>query len=432
MGDCLTASRQPRETPGMSRARIQPIKRGPAGDETCRKSAFPECCVGASRSRLADGSWLTRVRTGILPLGLGLCLGGAGQADDVGRDWGVERRGYADPETGIEVVELTQRSHVADNLYFHFSNFTADNRYLILVSNRTGSWQLYRVEVETGRIVQLTDDAAFSARTACLDHTEARRLYGFRGREVVALDLVDFTARKIGEVPPPDLGGFQQPSLSGDGEWLAMTRQRDEANWEIGLMRVTTGEYRTVITQGFRVGHVQHSPVDALIFYVWETGGYAPQRSWMVQADGTGNRPMYYRTDPKTWFTEAKEWVTHEAWVPGQGKMTMINDKVGLMMVNSAGQSEMIGRGNFWHGAASPDGALVVLDDMGGRLWLMKVADGSTLLLAAGLRDAVRTVHPHPSFDRRGHYVQFHSGRTHETVAVIDLRQRRVSEWLDR
>ena len=49
-------------------------------------------------------------------------------------------------------------------------------------------------------------------------------------------------------------------------------------------------------------------------------------------------------------------------------------------------------------------------------------ATGSVRLLATGLRDTVR-VHPHASFDRRGQFVQFHSGRTHETVALIDLRE---------
>jgi hypothetical protein len=31
-------------------------------------------------------------------------------------------------------------------------------------------------------------------------------------------------------------------------------------------------------------------------------------------------------------------------------------------------------------------------------------------------------VHAHASFDRKGDYIQFHTGRTRETVALIDLR----------
>jgi len=69
-----------------------------------------------------------------------------------------------------------------------------------------------------------------------------------------------------------------------------------------------------------------------------------------------------------------------------------------------------------------------VLDDAQGRLWLAQAATGNTRLLATGLRAIVR-VHPHPSFDRQGRYVQFHTGRTHETVALIDLNDLPSESW---
>lgn len=340
-------------------------------------------------------------------------------ASDAGKDWGVERKSYRDPVTHVRVWELTG-GH-ADNLYYHFSNFTADNRFLIFASERTGTGQLYRVEITTGRIVQLTDGPAVAARAACPHHTDARLLYFLRGPEVFALDIFKFEERKIGEIPPPRLGGFQQPTLSGDGKWLALTKQRDAANWEIGLMNIETGDYRTVITQGFHIGHVQHSPTDPVIFYAWETSGYAPQRSWVVNTNGTGNRPFYARTERETWFTPLKEWVTHEAWVKETGEMTMVNDKLGIMLVKKDGSARMVGEGKFWHAAARPDGKMLVADDAEGRLWLMETATGKTRLLATGIRDAVHSVHAHASFDRSGRYVQFHTGRTHETVALIDL-----------
>ena len=368
---------------------------------------------------------MTRQRFGLL--WLALCPGLL--AGDVGKDWGVERRSYPDPVTGVRIWELTRGAHAANNLYFHFSNFTADNRHLIFISDRTGSWQIFRAEVATGRIIQLTDDPAVNASSACPDHTHARRLYFLRGPDVWALDVLDFTARKLGAIPPPHQGGFQQPTLSGDGKWMALGKQRDTANWEIGLMHTETGEYRAVITQGFRIGHVQHSPTDPIIFYVWETGGFAPQRSWLVNTDGTGNRPFYARTHPTNWFTPLKEWVTHEAWVKDTGAMTMINDKLGVILVNKDGDTRMIREGPYWHAAARSDGKIIVLDDMAGRLWLMETATGNTRLLATGLRDTVRSVHAHPSFDRQGRYVQFHSGRTHETVALIDLTELTPGDW---
>lgn len=353
----------------------------------------------------------------ILPRILGLL------ASDVGRHWGMERQDYSDAVTGVRICEMTKAGSASDNLYFHFSNFTADNRHLLFVSDRTGSGQLFRADVETGQIVQLTDDPAVQARSACLDHNDARRVYYLRGPDVISLNILDFTAGKIGEIPPPHAGGFQQLTLSGDGQWLTTVKQRDESNWEIGLLSTTGRGYRTVITQGFRIGHVQHSPVDSLIFYVWETGGYAPQRTWLVQADGMSNRPFYAQTDPKTWFTPLKEWITHEAWVRDTGEMTMINDKQGVMLVSKDGSARTVGTGDYWHAAARHDGKFIVLDDAKGRIWLLETGTGNTRLLATGVRDGVRNVHPHPSFDRQGRYVQFHSGRAYETVALIDLRK---------
>jgi hypothetical protein len=53
---------------------------------------------------------------------------------------------------------------------------------------------------------------------------------------------------------------------------------------------------------------------------------------------------------------------------------------------------------------------------------------GNRRLLATGLRKML-PVHAHASFDRKGFYVQFHTGRTHETVAVIDLRKLSDFVW---
>ena len=348
--------------------------------------------------------------------------GGLAYSSETGKDWGVERESYADPVTGIQIQELTHGPSASDNLYFHFSNFTADNRSLIFVSNRSGSWQIFRAEIESGRLFQLTDAPNASAHSACPDPVNARRVYYLRGPEVFALDILDLSERRVGEIPEPRIGGYGQPTLSQDGKWMTVSKQRDQANWEIGLMDTTTGAYRTVLTQGFRIGHVQHSPTDPVIFYVWETGGYAPQRSWLVNDDGTGNRPFYARTDPKTWFTPLKEWLTHEAWVKETGEMTMINDKQGVMLVAKDGAARIISEGDYWHAAARPDGKVLVTDDNRGRLWLIHTGTGTKRLLATGIRDKV-PIHAHSSFDRQGRYVQFHTGHTHETVALIDLNQ---------
>lgn len=341
-------------------------------------------------------------------------------ASDAGKDWGVERQWYNDPVTGARIQEITAPGVKADNLYFHVSNFTADNRQLLFTSDRTGSRQLYRMDVESGSIVQLTDDPAILASTASPDPRDPRTAYLMRGPDVLALDITTAQTRVIGSIPKPYLGGFEQPTLTADRSSLTVAKQRDERTWEIGLISLRTGEYRTVITQGFRIGHVQHSPTDPVIFYVWETGGYAPQRSWLVNDDGSGNRPFYTPVDPKKWLTPLKEWLTHEAWVRNTGQMTMINDKVGVMLFEKDGATRVVRAGNYWHAAARADGKFIAIDDAEGNVWIAETATGNIRLLATGIRDKVR-VHGHLSFDRTGRYIQFHSGRTRETVSLIDL-----------
>jgi oligogalacturonide lyase len=329
---------------------------------------------------------------------------------------------YRDPVSGYEVREITAPPLTASTLYFHFSNFTADNRYVVFAAGEKAADQIFLYEPATGKTRQLTREPGIAAAAACPHRTDPALIYYGRGGAIVELNHSTGRSRVVGEVPKPYIGGFGQPTLSPDCRRLALARQRDARNWEVGLMDIATGAWRTVTTQGFRIGHVQHHPKLPLIFYVWETGGYAPQRTWVVNDDGSANRPFYYRTDPKEWFTTLKEWVTHEAWVEETGDMTLILDKTGVLIADPEGKARLI-PGDYWHCQARRDGKWLLLDDNPGRLWLMEVATGNRILLASGLRDGVRSTHAHACWDRQGRYIFTNTGRRHTAVALIDLAQ---------
>lgn len=322
---------------------------------------------------------------------------------------------YQDPVTGNTIRQLTEPGHRASNLYYHFSNFTADNSNIILAVDG----QIYRSEVVGGALHQLTNEPGVSAAAACPHPTNARLVYYFQGSNLIELDIFSKARKTIGTVPEPSIGGHGQPMFSHDLKSVALSRQRDDKNWEVGLMDLATGRYRTVTSVGFRVGHVQHSPKDPLLFYVWETGGYAPQRSWVVNTDGSANRPFYYRTDPKQWFTPLKEWLTHESFIAATGQMTMIMDKVGIVLVERDGSNRMLAFGNYWHVAARPDGKFLVADDFDGRVWLIEAATGNTRLMATGVRRRNRATHAHASFDRLGKWILFNNSYEHDTVSLV-------------
>ena len=93
-----------------------------------------------------------------------------------------------------------------------------------------------------------------------------------------------------------------------------------------------------------------------------------------------------------------------------------------LVIADKTGKGRIL-PGNYWHVAARTDGRYLVADDFDGNLYLIDPSTDSRRLLASGLRQTVRPVHAHASFDRTGRYVLFNTGRTRQTIATVDLLQ---------
>jgi oligogalacturonide lyase len=182
-------------------------------------------------------------------------------------------------------------------------------------------------------------------------------------------------------------------------------------------MNLKTGEMKVVCNVGFQIGHVQTNPVaPGEIIFCWETGGKAPQRTWFVNADGTGLRPLY----PEAPY----EWITHEAAFSknevaiailchrrpgvndGWGTSGTPDHPTGLGIVNLrtremriAGQVPPGNAGRSdWHVAGSPDGRWAAFDDFQYRLWLIDRHTGETVLLADLGHKTTAGDHIHPTF----------------------------------
>ena len=296
------------------------------------------------------------------------------------------------------------------NLYFHNSNFTADLKYLIYAHDG----QIHKFNLATRQSTALTNTKGVAAAGAMPDRFHPNRVLYPKGKELWAVDVESAQSTKLATAP----GNISQPSLSHDGKSAAVFFKSGEKSWEIGLIDLSTGVYKKVLEQGFQIGHIQHSYQDPLIFYTWETSGYAPQRTWLVNADGTGNRPFYYATETAKWLTPLKEWITHEAWIPGTRDMTMIFDKYGILRVTPDGETKVIIRGHYWHAQATEGGKQLIADDFDGNIWLIDAQTGETKRLATGLRKP-GDPHLHPSIDPTGKWVVTNTGQT--GIAVIPL-----------
>src|SRR3954449_4925246 len=68
-------------------------------------------------------------------------------------EWSTE----TDPDTGRTVTRLTDGRSNSYSLYYFTPSVTPDLRYLVFHSERSGEVQLYRLDLASGEIGQLTD-----------------------------------------------------------------------------------------------------------------------------------------------------------------------------------------------------------------------------------------------------------------------------------
>jgi oligogalacturonide lyase len=231
----------------------------------------------------------------------------------------------------------------------------------------------------------------------------------------------------------------------------------------IAGMNVTTGEIKYVISVPFQVGHIQSNPwMPGEIIFCWETGGKSPQRTWIVNSDGSGLRPLY----PESEY----EWVTHEAVIsrdevafaimghrpiPGVSKEndgTNMNENnpgqeaawgpsgtrekpTGLAIVNIRTREMVIagqiphGSG-FWHVSGSSDGRFLVGDDFDRNLYLINRITHEMILLTAGHKRTARD-HVHPTFSPDGTKIEIQSAMLSEdnrsmNICIVPVPE----EWL--
>lgn len=199
-------------------------------------------------------------------------------------------------------------------------------------------------------------------------------------------------------------------------------------------MNLKTGEIKFIVAVPFRIGHVQTNPwVSGEIVFCWETGGKAPQRTWIVNADGTGLRPLY----PEAPY----EWITHEAVItrdevalaimghrrpneqtgvgqePEWGPSGSPDHPTGVGIVNLrtremriVGQVPMGDPGrSIWHVHGSADGRWAAADDFQYRLWLIDRHNGEMILLADNGHKRTAADHQHPTFNADGTKIEIQS-----------------------
>jgi oligogalacturonide lyase len=446
----------------------------------------------------------TTLRAAVLPLSILLaCAFGTAHAQ-IGKRFPSERKVVKDPVTGAMLTFLTSKPHGDAKIYPTHPQWTADGKWVVFRSKLAGGEAL-AVNEKTGDIVQVTEggytgmlNLARKANTLYFMRKDAEE----KRQQIVEVDLDKLFAdsragtlkgadayQRIVGITPAAIEAGGDMALDADEQWVYFRVGRDEAARHlapgtriepafgprnmgagpagIARMNLKSGEVRHVVSVPFQVGHIQANLWNpGEIVFCWETGGKSPQRTWTVQADGSGLRPLY----PEAPY----EWVTHEAVIskdevamailghrpipggaagadapgtaveganPGQdagwGNAGTREKPTGLAIVNlRTRQVQIAGQtpsgSGFWHVHGSSDGRWAVGDDFSRSLYLIDRRTGERMLLTTGHK-ATAADHPHPTFNADGTKIEIQSamlspdGRT-MNIAIVPV----PAAWLKR
>jgi len=415
------------------------------------------------------------------------------QTSNVGKRYAPEKQVLIDRITGIPITALTASPAKDFTLYQTHPQWTSDGKYIIFRSNRTGNStlrhglsQVFAVDEVTGDIIQLTDGPGVITGTGALFVArKSMHFYYFRGnpgepRKFIELKLDSLLSdSKSGTMKPAssyervimtipdimtDVGAFtldatekcaylsglakdfpQASSAPAGARAKEVAASGQEAIWKIDLQ---SGQLSRVIDlpAGLSLHHMQANPwVPGEIEYA-DGRSNAPQRTWLVNADGSRNRPLYKETEG--------EWVRHEVWVDanhmyfevqksnilyaakGERIESSASRPTGIFSINVRtsevkvlGQLDREGEEGFEHCHGSSDGKWAVADTYRGDLYLINVRTGEQTLLTTGHK--MKPDHTHPTFSPDNKRIVIQSGLLSDgkTLNIMTIT---IPPWLQK
>lgn len=355
-------------------------------------------------------------------------------ASEVGKRFPPERKAFVDAKTGMTITALT--THPANDLkiYQTHPQWTSDGAHIVFRSDRTGSNQYFAYSEASGEIIQLTQS---KVSQICLSRKDKVMYYIRTGQNnaqsVVSLDLgkllsdsaknrtlsADGFERTIASFPSgkQNHGGL---SLDADETQIYLGIRESDTQFALQGIDLSTGAVNTLIDLPWQIGHIQANPwKPGEILYCHETGGDAPQRMWLINADGSNNRPLYEEAPT--------EWVTHEVWgdedhvffnLSGGKGPTIPTDPRrlkphGIASINVRTKAVMLHDQvpieSYWHCAVTSDLKKAIGDTHDGDLYLIDLINGGRTLLTADHLPKGGPAHPHQNFSPDGRRVLFGS-----------------------
>jgi hypothetical protein len=269
-----------------------------------------------------------------------------------GKRYPAEWKRFADPLTGREITQFTSSCATDQHPYFTGPAVTADGSRLVFISDRTGNPNLFSLDMQTGEILQLTDNRygtlrqyVFSwgnlngfGKSSVVLNARTGNVYFMQGRQVRRVNAFTGEQHAIAELPPGWVTSFTH--VSADDRLLCIPLLPEAAfagseevtirtHYPRGFHHISErarqqelhSELLVIRTDGTSAGvwgrqrswitHVQFNPVDPRwLLFNNEAIGDKPgdQRMWLC--DGETGAITKVRPQPM----EGRFWISHENW----------------------------------------------------------------------------------------------------------------------
>ncbi len=347
-----------------------------------------------------------------------------------------------DTRTGHEVWQITSHDSASVACYFEAQAFTADDKYVVFSSIRTGEWQLYRCDLGTGAIRQLTSTGGQKPRYTM--HPDGKRVCYMDEMALIALNVADLEKDTLLDF---SRSGLKKPffanSISADGRYLLMTT-RSDSGMSIYRADLDSEIIDHVLTwKGGKISHAQINPTyPHLVTFVpgpdTQNDMSLPMdqraRSWIANME-TGEVkqfltcPYGFRATHESWSQDGERFFFFKKTVPGWLP-------VSIASINKAGDDWQEHYTNdtirLGHGRTSYDGKWLISDGQNPGynplvLLNLETEDPTFLCWSDASIEAGHSAHAHvhPSFSSSGKFIP--NARKTSSLQGLDISALRCS-----
>jgi hypothetical protein len=354
-----------------------------------------------------------------------------------------------DQRTGRELWKMTSwdECHCVAP-YMYFQAFSHDERFLVFLSDRSGRWELYRLEVASGESAQLTDGSRSVSAPNFLYKFDVepsgRELVFLNGHGIGAVDIETGAPREVTRCPPEWKASFAGPIFSFDGRQVYSVFIDPQGYQHIVSAPLEGGTAEVIYRwpeAERKIHHMLAAPTEGLVI----TFAPSPDRQNKID-EAREHRARSWKFDAASGRCEPFLVMppgfraTHEHWgITADGETRLFCHKktvptwtpaslVSIALDGGDFQEHYVSDRKLGHSSLSPDGRTLVSDvqDVGeNELIAVDLSTGKDEVLCwpntrgGQSEDGIQFGHVHPAFSRSGKYVIYTSDEAGKAAIYI-------------